>query len=81
VKAKVFTIGGFSAHADQIDLLTWVGHFAKKSRPRCFVIHGEPTASEALAAAIKERFGLDVYVPHLREVLTLAPPGGDPLVR
>jgi metallo-beta-lactamase family protein len=73
VKAKVFTIGGFSAHADQTDLLAWVGHFAKKSRPRCFVIHGEPTASEALAAAIKERFGLDVYVPHLREVLTLAP--------
>jgi len=73
VKAKVFTIGGFSAHADQADLLTWVGHFAKKSRPRCFVIHGEPIASETLAGAIKERFGLDVYVPHLREVLTLAP--------
>jgi len=73
VKAKVFTIGGFSAHADQTDLLAWVGHFAKKSRPRCFVIHGEPTASEALAAAIKERFGLDAYVPHLREVLTLTP--------
>ncbi|MCJ7545406.1 MAG: MBL fold metallo-hydrolase [Deltaproteobacteria bacterium] len=74
VKAKVFTIGGFSAHADQADLLTWVGHFVKKSRPRCFVIHGEPIASEALAGAIKERFGLDVYVPHLRAVLTLAPP-------
>ena len=73
VKAKVFTIGGFSAHADQADLLTWVGHFAKKSRPRCFVIHGEPTASEALADAIRKNFRLDVYVPHLREVLTLAP--------
>jgi metallo-beta-lactamase family protein len=73
VKAKVFTIGGFSAHADQADLLTWVGHFAKKTRPHCFVVHGEPTASEALATAIKERFGLDVYVPHLREVLTLVP--------
>jgi metallo-beta-lactamase family protein len=75
VKAKVYTIGGFSAHADQADLLAWVSHFASKSRPRCFVIHGEPSASEALAAAIRQRFGLDVYVPHLREVLTLAPPG------
>jgi metallo-beta-lactamase family protein len=74
VKAKVYTIGGFSAHADQTDLLTWVSHFAAKSRPRCFVIHGEPAASETLAAAIRQRFGLEVYVPHLREVLALSPP-------
>ncbi|HEX9948637.1 MAG TPA: MBL fold metallo-hydrolase, partial [Thermodesulfobacteriota bacterium] len=73
VKAKVYTIGGFSAHADQADLLAWVGHFAKKSKPRCFVIHGETTASEALANAIRKNVRLDVYVPHLREVLTLAP--------
>jgi len=81
VKAKVYTIGGFSAHADQADLLAWVGHFAKKSKPRCFVIHGEPTASEALADAIRKNVRLDVYVPHLREVLTLTPPEGGPLAR
>jgi metallo-beta-lactamase family protein len=75
VKAKVYTIGGFSAHADQADLLAWVSHFASTSRPRCFVIHGEPSASEALATAIRQRFGLAVYVPHLREALTLAPSG------
>ncbi len=78
VKAKVFTIGGFSAHADQADLLGWVGHFAGKSRPRVFVIHGEPTSSDALAAAVKERFGLDVHVPRWREVLTLEPRGAVP---
>jgi metallo-beta-lactamase family protein len=71
VKAKVFTIGGLSAHADQADLLGWVGHFAGKSKPRVFVIHGETTSSEALANAIKRRFGLDVHVPQWREVLTL----------
>jgi metallo-beta-lactamase family protein len=71
VRARVFTIGGFSAHADQAGLLEWVGHFAQRSKPRIFVIHGEAAASEALAGVIRERFGLDVYVPHWREVLNL----------
>jgi metallo-beta-lactamase family protein len=71
VKAKVFTIGGLSAHADQADLLGWVGHFAGKSKPRVFVIHGEAASSEGLAKAIRTRFGLDVHVPQWREVLNL----------
>lgn len=71
VRAKVFTIGGFSAHADQADLLKWIGHFTEKSKPRVFVTHGEPTSSQALAVKIRQRFGLDVYVPRWREVLSL----------
>jgi metallo-beta-lactamase family protein len=73
VKAKVFTIGGFSAHADQKGLLEWVSHFTTKSRPRVFVTHGEPTASEALARAIKKKFDLDVHVPEWKETLILKP--------
>ena len=71
VKAKVFTIGGFSAHADQNDLLEWVGHF--ESNPRVFLVHGEPSASEALAVKIRERLGLDVYIPKWKERLVLKP--------
>ncbi len=71
VKARVFTIGGFSAHADQADLLAWVGNFASESRPRIFVTHGEPLSSQALAKKIRETLRLDVYVPRWREVLTL----------
>lgn len=73
VRAKVFTIGGISAHADQADLLGWVGHFDGKSKPKVFLIHGEPTSSQALAKAIRERFGLDAYAPRWREVLNLEP--------
>ncbi|MFP4474419.1 MAG: MBL fold metallo-hydrolase RNA specificity domain-containing protein [Desulfatibacillaceae bacterium] len=72
VGAKVFTIGGFSAHADQNDLLTWVGHFAE-SKPRVFAVHGESTASLALAEKIEERWGLTTYVPRYKEALLLKP--------
>jgi metallo-beta-lactamase family protein len=71
VKAKVFTIGGFSAHADQNDLLEWAGHF--ESNPKVFLVHGEPAASESLAAKIKERLRLDVYIPKWKERLVLKP--------
>jgi metallo-beta-lactamase family protein len=71
VKARVFTIGGFSAHADQNDLLEWAGHF--ESNPKVFLVHGEPAASESLASKIKERLGFDVYIPKWNERLVLKP--------
>jgi metallo-beta-lactamase family protein len=71
VRAKVYTIGGFSAHADQNDLLEWVSHF--ESHPRVFVIHGEPEASEVLADKIREKFDLMVHVPRWKERLILKP--------
>jgi metallo-beta-lactamase family protein len=72
VKAKVFTIGGFSAHADQKDLLEWVSHFTE-STPRIFVVHGEIRASEVLAETIRETLGLEAYVPGWKESLILKP--------
>lgn len=71
VKARVFTIGGFSAHADQNDLTEWVSHF--ESRPRVFLVHGEPTASEALAKKIRDLFNLEVRIPRWKERLILKP--------
>ena len=69
VRAKVFTIGALSAHADQDDLLDWVGHF--ESKPRVFVIHGEAKASETLAKKIQERYDLATHVPKWKERLVL----------
>jgi len=72
VAAKVFTIGGFSAHADQKGLLEWAGNFTE-SHPRVFVIHGEATASETLAEKIRTDLNLETYVPRMRESLILEP--------
>ena len=71
VKAKVFTIGGFSAHTDQHDLLEWIGHF--ESKPRVFLVHGEAEGSRVLAEKIQERFSLETHVPRWRERLVLKP--------
>jgi len=72
VAAKVFTIGGFSAHADQKGLMEWAGHFAS-AHPHVFVTHGEATASQALAAKLREELKLDASVPRLGERLILEP--------
>ncbi len=72
INAKVYTIGGFSAHADQKDLLEWISNF-KESKPRVFTIHGETETSRKFADRIKDSLGLDVYVPVWRERLILKP--------
>jgi metallo-beta-lactamase family protein len=53
VRAEVHTLGGFSAHADQSQLLEWVGRFQR--RPRIYLVHGEPEAKAALQAKLKDR--------------------------
>ena len=72
VAARVFTIGGFSAHADQKGLMEWAGHFTA-AHPHVFVTHGEATASQALAAKLGEDLHLDASVPKLGETLILEP--------
>ena len=71
VKAKVFTIGGFSAHADQADLLAWISHF-ENPHMRVFMIHGERATSEEFARVVRERFGLETSVPSLGDIIPLA---------
>ena len=68
VKAKVHTLGGFSAHAGQTQLIGWAGAF--RSRPRFFLVHGEPGAQQALQAALAES-GIDAEIPVYRQRIEL----------
>jgi metallo-beta-lactamase family protein len=61
VRARVWTIGGFSAHGDQRELLAWLSAF--KSRPTVFVTHGEERASLAFADLVRSRYGFTAHVP------------------
>jgi len=62
VNAEVVTLGGFSAHADQSALLSWLGHFRQPPR-RTFLVHGEPEAQDVFAARIAERLGWQTETP------------------
>ena len=65
IRSKVYTIGGFSAHADQGELLEWLGTFTNK--PKVFIIHGEEKVSLEFEKIVQNKLGLSTYVPHLGE--------------
>jgi metallo-beta-lactamase family protein len=68
VRARVHTIGSFSAHADQAELLWWIGHFTNPAL-RVFVNHGEPDAARALAGQIRKAHPWRVRVPRSQETV------------
>ena len=62
VRAKIEVMDAYSAHADRTELLEWLEGFKRFPR-RVFLVHGEPRASESLAAEIRRRFGAEATVP------------------
>jgi len=69
IRAKTYTIGGFSAHADQKELLEWLGTIT--NRPKTFVTHGEESVSLEFEKVIQEKLGFETYVPHKGEELEI----------
>ncbi len=68
VKAKVHTIGGFSAHAGQAELLDWAT--AIGGQPQFYLVHGEPEAQQVLQQKLAEQ-GIKAQVPAKGDVITL----------
>ena len=62
VRAKVFTVGGLSAHADRSALLAWLARFRRPPR-QTWVVHGEPLSANALRDAIEAKRGWKAAVP------------------
>jgi metallo-beta-lactamase family protein len=70
VKAKIHTLGGFSAHAGQTDLLAWFTAIAP-SKPRVILTHGEDEPRRALAKKIQQQFRLPSALPGMMETVEL----------
>ncbi|BBB92691.1 MAG TPA: MBL fold metallo-hydrolase [Methylomusa anaerophila] len=62
VKAKIYNLEGFSAHADRDQLLAWLSNF--KTKPaNIFIVHGEKDMSEPFAILLQERLEVSTYIP------------------
>ncbi|MBU1230959.1 MAG: MBL fold metallo-hydrolase [Proteobacteria bacterium] len=72
IAAKIFTIGGFSAHAGQTEILQWLKTFDGKDT-KVILIHGEVRALNTLSMLVKDQLGMEVHVPSYLEELTLEP--------
>lgn len=70
VRARIVTLGGFSAHADQHALLDWLGHF-RRPPIRTLLVHGEERAQLAFRERIRQRHGWDCAIPAHGEVIDL----------
>ena len=70
VRAQVHTLGGFSAHAGQKDLLNWLSAVATV-KPRVILIHGEDRPRKILADQVHQRFKLKTSLPRMGEVIEL----------
>jgi metallo-beta-lactamase family protein len=67
LRARVEVINGFSAHADHSELVEWCGHLQRPPE-RTFIVHGEESASVALANSLENLLGFEnVVVPELGE--------------
>lgn len=71
LRAKVEIMDGFSAHAGRSELLNYFDQLDKKRLKQTFIVHGEPSSSEALAQAMKDRGFPHVAIPQRGQKFTL----------
>jgi metallo-beta-lactamase family protein len=69
VKAKVHTLGGFSAHAGQSQLIDWVSHF--EHHPELYLVHGELEKIQSLQLALRERLNWIANIPEPGEQIAI----------
>lgn len=70
VKAKIYSVEGLSAHADQTELMEWAEGFNEKPK-LAFIVHGEEKSSSVLAQKLKDELGWNTIIPNYLESFML----------
>jgi metallo-beta-lactamase family protein len=70
VRAEIVALDGFSAHADQRELLEWFARLDPQPRT-VFLVHGEPEPAETLAGLLRAKSTAQVHVPEKGEEVEL----------
>ena len=70
VSAEIHHIDSMSAHADSAEILRWLSHFITPP-DATYLVHGEPTALNALQARITAQRGWAVHVARDRETVEM----------
>lgn len=70
VKAKVRSVNGLSSHADQKEILYWLGALKQKPK-KVFIVHGEKGSSDALRVKLRDTLQFDCEVPKLFDIIEL----------
>ncbi|GAB4513055.1 MAG: MBL fold metallo-hydrolase [Allomuricauda sp.] len=70
IKAKVHHLESLSAHADQSELLTWMGGI-KNVPEKVFLVHGEASAMIIYKDRIHQEYGWNCHIPKLHEMVEI----------
>lgn len=65
VAVRIETLGGFSAHAGQDELIEWLRHI--QGNPRVILVHGEEDSLLKLAEKLRHSYQIDSEVPYLQD--------------
>jgi len=66
VAARIERIDSMSAHADANEIMRWLGGFTAPPK-QTFIVHGEPTAQDALGRRIHAELGWQWKAPAYQE--------------
>jgi len=70
VNAEIYSLEGFSGHADREGIIQWIKSIKNKPK-KIFVVHGEEEATKEISGKIEEELSIKTYIPELGESVSI----------